>query len=80
VPRYYFHIRSASGVLVVDEQGVHLPNLDAAREEALLTAETFNRDAELGGRDYSGSRFEITNADGTETASVPAFVRRLASV
>jgi hypothetical protein len=36
VPRYHFHIRSAGGALIKYEEGVHLPDIDAAREEAAL--------------------------------------------
>jgi hypothetical protein len=80
MPRYHFHIRSAGGALTEDEEGVHLPNMEAARNEARLTAESFSADTECGGRDYSGCYFEIVSKDGGETATVPAFVRRLVAV
>jgi hypothetical protein len=77
VPRYHFHIRTAQGSLVQDEDGVHLPDIEAAREEARLTAVSFSAETKLGGNDYSGCFFEIVSADGRETVTVPAFVRRL---
>jgi hypothetical protein len=80
VPRYYFHIRTAKGALVEDEEGVHLPDLAAAREEARLTAASLQTDTEQGGYDYSDSYFEILSADGQEADTVPAFVRRLVAV
>src|SRR5215204_1432932 len=76
VPRYQFHIRSAGGALIKDEEGVHLPDIDAAREEARFAAESFGGDTERGGYDYSGCTFEIVSEDGRETITVPAFVRR----
>ena len=77
MPRYYFNIRSASGALIQDEEGVHLPNIEAAREEARLTAMSFGVDTEHGGYNYSGSYFEIVSQDGRERLAVPAFVRPL---
>jgi hypothetical protein len=44
MPRYHFHIRSAGGALIEDQEGVHLPNMEAARNEARLTAESFSTD------------------------------------
>ena len=78
MPRYHFHIRTAQGALVQDEEGVHLPDIEAAREEARLTAASFNAETKLGGNDYSDCFFEIISADRRETITVPAFVKRLA--
>ena len=80
MPRYHFHIRSAGGALIKDEEGVHLPDIDAAREEARFAAESFGADTERGGYDYSGCTFEIVSEDGRETITVPAFVRRLVTI
>ena len=80
MPRYYFHIRTAKGLLIQDEDGVHLPDIAAAREEARLTAASLKTDTERGGYDYSDSYFEILSADGREADTVPAFVRRLEAV
>jgi hypothetical protein len=77
MPRYYFHIRTAQGTWVQDEEGVYLPDIEAARQEAGLTASSFSVDTEHGGKDYSECYFEIVSADGRDTATVPAFVRRL---
>jgi hypothetical protein len=80
VPRYHFHIRSAGGAFIEDEEGVHLADVDAAREEAHLAAESFSADTERGGYDYSGCSFEIVSEDGRETITVPAFVTRLMAI
>jgi hypothetical protein len=66
--------------LVQDEDGVHRPDLAAAREEARQTAASLKTDTERGGYDYSECYFEILSADGREAAAVPAFVRRLVAV
>jgi hypothetical protein len=77
MPRYYFHLCNAGGHFIEDEDGVELADMDAARREAALTAESFEADRERGGLDYSGYRFEIASADGRQRLNVPAFVRGL---
>jgi hypothetical protein len=74
MPRFYFHIRSASGALVRDEAGMYLPDIDAARAEARLVAEEFSAEHGRGRPDYLGSHFEIVSADGQQTTTMPAFV------
>jgi hypothetical protein len=76
MPRYHFHIRTRSDALIQDEEGVHLPDMDAACEEARLAAQALGKDAEHGGYDYSGCYFEIVSADGRERLAVPARVRK----
>ena len=71
MPRFYFHIRSARGALVRDEAGMYLPDIDAARAEARLIAEEISAEYGRGGRDYSGSHFEIVSADGQQTITMP---------
>jgi hypothetical protein len=80
MPRHHFHIRTPSGALIQDEEGVHLPDIDAVREETRAAAQSFGKDAERGGYDYSGCYFEIVSQDSRETMAVPAHVRRLAKV
>jgi hypothetical protein len=80
MPRYHFHIRSAGAALIEDEEGVHLTDIEAAREEARLAAVSFDADSRRGGYDYSGSYFEIVSEDGRETVIVPAFARRIEPV
>ena len=79
MPRYHFNIRTAQGSFIQDEDGVHLPSMEAAREEARLTAASLSVDTRLGGYDYSGCYFEIVSADGREAEIYPAFVRQLAA-
>jgi hypothetical protein len=72
MPHFYFHLRSPSGELIRDDQGVELRDLDMAAREAALTAYSFAGDAKLGGCDYSGWTFEIRSNCGS--LNVPAFV------
>lgn len=80
MPRYFFHIRTADGQLIRDDDGVELTNLDEAGCEAAEAAKGFETDRKRGGLDYSGCHFEIVSADGRETLTAPAFVRPLQAV
>ena len=64
MPRYFFHLRAPTGRLILDDEGVELPDLNAAAREAVEAARTFRRDSELGGHDYSGWFFEIRSETG----------------
>jgi hypothetical protein len=71
VPRFFFHLRGPTGRLIPDEEGVELPDLDAARREAEEAARTFSEDSDLGGHDYLGWFFEIRSDAGS--LNWPAF-------
>jgi hypothetical protein len=43
MPRYFFHLRSPSGRLIRDDEGVELADLDAAAQEAALAAADLGR-------------------------------------
>jgi hypothetical protein len=68
---FFFHIMTSSGEIHLDETGVDLPDLSAVHQEARRTAEELRRDAELGGRDYSGCTFIVTSADGQCAFKLP---------
>jgi hypothetical protein len=72
MPRYFFHLRSPSEKLIRDDEGVELPDLDAAAQEAALAAADLGRDCELGGQDYSRWHFEVRSDSGSLNA--PAFL------
>jgi hypothetical protein len=72
MPRYFFHLRSPSGRLIRDDEGVELADLDAAAQEAALAAADLGRDCELGGQDYSRWHFEVRSDSGSLNA--PAFL------
>ena len=65
MPRFYFHLRAPSGRLILDEEGVTLPDLNAAVEEALAASYSFAEDTRRGGFDYSDWGFEIRSVGGS---------------
>jgi hypothetical protein len=71
MPRFFFHLRAPSGRLIWDDEGVDLPDLDAAAREAAMAARSFAEDAELGGNHYAGWCFEIRSTGGS--LNLPAF-------
>jgi hypothetical protein len=75
MPRFFFDLRAADGLIVPDHLGIELPNVAAAIREAAETAWGFSRDGKLGGYDYTGWYFKIRSRNGSIT--VPAFVTEL---
>ena len=69
MPRYYFHLHN--GATARDEEGRELPDLNAARQEAIRAAR------ELMGEDIKegllrlGHRIEIGDENGAEVLVVP---------
>ena len=63
MPKFHFHIRDASGV-ALDEDGMELPNLDAAREEAQEAARQILADALKSHKEVDGRKIEIAEEDG----------------
>jgi len=70
MPRYFFHIREEEQV-IVDDEGIDLPNLEAAREEAVAAARQLLSQSVLKGKACNGRVFEITNENGIVVLSVP---------
>jgi hypothetical protein len=66
MPRYYFNVRDGFEV-DEDDEGVDLPDVEAARAEAIATVEEI-RD-ELG--EVSGIELEILDEEGRRLLSVP---------
>ena len=69
---FRFHIRDQHG-LVLDEDGIELPDALAAAREALRSAQEFFRDASA----PTNMTFEITDETGRLVLAIP--IRRLAS-
>jgi hypothetical protein len=70
MPRFFFHIRDRDG-LTEDPEGTELPDLDAARTDALaaardILAERIAKDGRTG-----DPRFEIRDEAGRLLATVP---------
>jgi hypothetical protein len=63
--RYYFHIRSGEH-LIEDQDGSDLPDADAARREALLSARQILADVIRSGKEDSPEAFVIADSEGHE--------------
>lgn len=66
---FYFHVRDGDA-LIEDPDGSDLPDLEAARAEALLAAREAVAEALRAGRAVDGRRFEIADDAGRVLASV----------
>jgi hypothetical protein len=70
MPRYHFHVDNGTGE-TRDEVGVELPDLEAARREALSGIRSILRDEIAGGSiDFAG-RVRITDQDDYHLLDVP---------
>ena len=80
--RYFFHIRKQGfhirkqGRLDPDDQGVELPDAEAAYEEAIKAARGIARDAALSGKDVSRHNFEVVNDNGKALFTFPFLLAR----
>ena len=68
MPRYFFNIRDGHDV-DEDEEGVELPDLDAAKAEALATVEELRDEL----ADAGNIELEITDETGRRLLTVPFF-------
>lgn len=73
--RYFFNLRSGNEI-ARDRLGMFLPDLDAARAEALDTCRDLSLMAELSGEPVSDCELQIADADGEALLAIP--VRRAA--
>lgn len=70
MPRYYFHVDNGTGE-TRDEDGAELPDLEAARREALSGIRSILREELAGGSlDFAG-RIRITDEMGRHLLDVP---------
>ena len=78
MPIFYFDLRQRNGVCLHDEIGTDLPDVDAARHEAVQTIASFQRDGGLGGPDYADHVFEVFDEHGRQvfTLAVPGAGQR----
>jgi hypothetical protein len=67
---HFFHVKDGVD-LIEDHTGSDLPDLEAAREEALEGAREMLADGILSGRNRMRQRFEIRDAAGTTVLIVP---------
>jgi hypothetical protein len=68
--RFYFHIRSGEQV-IVDQEGMDLPDVNAARLEALAAARHILADAIRSGKGDTPEAFVIADGNGSELETVP---------
>jgi hypothetical protein len=67
--KYFFHIHRGAFVLL-DEEGMYLPGMDAARAEALLSVGDLARAGIRAGHGPGNSSIEIADELGTVLGSV----------
>jgi hypothetical protein len=68
MPRYFFNIRDGYDV-DEDEEGIELPDIEAARAEALATVEELRDELQ----DAGNIELEITDETGRRLLTVPFF-------
>jgi hypothetical protein len=68
--RFYFHLQ-ADGQIVLDDDGVDLPDLSAAEHEAILAARELLAEAIMCGRPDVPEAFVIADEEGRALAIVP---------
>jgi hypothetical protein len=71
MPRYFFNVRDGYDV-DEDDEGVELPDIEAARAEALATVEELRDEL---GADATNIELEITDESGRRLLTIP-FSRR----
>jgi hypothetical protein len=76
MPRFFFHIVEHNDVLT-DEVGLELPDVVAARREAVEAIASFVRDVERGGPDYGGKSLHVVSQDNRATFTLPIPRRNL---
>jgi hypothetical protein len=69
--RFYFHIRRFDEQVILDQEGSDLPDGDAARQEALLSARQILAEAIKSGKEDTPEAFVIADSDGRELQTVP---------
>jgi hypothetical protein len=68
--RFYFHFQEGAH-LIKDEEGIDLPSVAHAREEALQSAREICADAIKAGRDLRVDALVVAGEDGTQFTLVP---------
>jgi hypothetical protein len=63
MPKFYFHVRNGSE-LIEDPEGMELPNVVAARAEAIQAARDILAEKVRFGSDLKGELFEIWDENG----------------
>jgi uncharacterized protein DUF6894 len=69
MPTYYFHLKTGD-VIVEDPEGSHLPDVEAAREYAVLAARELLAHAIHAGRQTTPDCVVVIDAEGRELLTV----------
>lgn len=69
MPRYFFQIRD-NDTLIADEEGLELPDTEAALAEAYASAKGMLRDALLNGEKIAHQVIEVSGVDGLPVGKV----------
>ena len=69
--RYYFHLKRVDQRILWDEEGSELPDLEAARAEALQAARALVADAILMGCDVETQAILVMDEQGQELNHIP---------
>jgi hypothetical protein len=69
--RYFLHLKKAGVGILEDEEGSDLPDLQAARDEALRAARDIVADAIKAGSDLNTEAVIVANGQGRELDRVP---------
>jgi len=72
MPRYFFHVRDKDGDISRDEEGQDLPNLEAARAEAVSANREMLGERLLHGGSLNHRQIEIADESGTVLTVIPA--------
>ena len=67
MPRYFFHLRTASGVEVTDDYGDELPDAQAAEDHAIASVKDMIKGSAL---DWSRASFEVYDDAGSHVVTV----------
>ena len=70
VPRYFFHLRNDTAV-VLDEEGLFLPNVEAMRGEVAQSIQEIISEPEFGQHGLCGQELEIADEYGKTVMIVP---------
>jgi hypothetical protein len=68
--QYYFHLSTTTDDLIEDQEGADFPNLDSARQEALMAARELVADAVQTGRELSTDAIIIEDDNGRQLDQV----------
>ena len=71
MPRFHFHQRLSDGDFVEDREGMELPDLDAARREAVMAAREIISDLVMRAEPFEGAEFQIADESGRVLTRLP---------